>query len=105
MSKLKPLDDLYTEAYNNHVNSKKQINALIEKLSSFVTSQDTSIMLGPILSTFINSSLKNDDNLIKLINTIKKSENPVDEMSLSQDELDDLLSSYKEEHSKMKKAG
>lgn len=102
MSKVKQLDELYAEAYNNHVTSKKQINDLIKTLSAFVKDQDNAMMLGPILSTFVNSSLKNDDNLIKLINTMKKTEVVSDEFSISQDELDDLLSSYKEDHPKLK---
>lgn len=84
------------EAYGINKDKREQINTLINTISPLITDSSQAILLGPILAQFVNSGLKNDGNLLKLIEILKKDSKEDTTFTLPADELRDLLDSYDE---------
>ena len=76
--KNKSLQDLYKEIYDNSNSTKKQIKESVKDLKEKVSSEDTTtqeaIILSPMLVDYLEVSIKNDDQLLKLASLIVKSE-------------------------------
>ena len=62
----KNLSGLFQEIYNNQVNKKQKISALIDELKKMVRHAGDMAVIGPLIRDLIESSLKNDDHLLKL---------------------------------------
>lgn len=62
----KNLSSLFEDIYNNQLSKKQKISALIEELKKMVKHAGDVATVGPILSSLIDSSVKNDDQLVKL---------------------------------------
>lgn len=62
----KNLSSLFEDIYNNQISKKQKISSLIEELKKMVKHAGDVAAVGPILSSLIDSSVKNDDQLVKL---------------------------------------
>lgn len=62
----KNLSSLFEDIYNNQTSKKQRISSLIEELKKMVKHAGDVASIGPVLSSLIDSSVKNDDQLVKL---------------------------------------
>lgn len=62
----KSLSGLFEDIYNNQVNKKKHISEVIAELRKMVRHAGDMAIIGPIVKDLIDTSVKNDDALIKL---------------------------------------
>ncbi len=62
----KNLSSLFEDIYTNQVSKKQKISSLIEELKKMVKHSGDVATVGPVLSSLIDSSVKNDDQLVKL---------------------------------------
>jgi hypothetical protein len=62
----KNLSSLFEDIYNNQTSKKQRISSLIEELKKMIKHAGDVASIGPILSSLIDSSVKNDDQLVKL---------------------------------------
>ena len=62
----KSLSGLFEDIYNNQVSKKTKISALIEELKKMVRHAGDMGTLGPVIGGLIDSSVRNDDQLVKL---------------------------------------
>ena len=68
----KNLSSLFEDIYNNQLSKKQKISALIEELKKMIKHAGDVASVGPILSSLIDSSVKNDDQLVKLATIAQK---------------------------------
>jgi hypothetical protein len=68
----KKISDIAKEAYDRHKSQSEQIQTEIDRLSNMVSSPGDAIVLVPEIKNLIDSSLKNDEVLIKLLQTYQK---------------------------------
>ena len=62
----KNLSGLFKDIYDNQVNKKQKISSLIDELRKMVRHAGDMAVVGPMIKDLIDSSVKNDDHLIKL---------------------------------------
>ena len=62
----KNLSGLFQDIYNNQITKKKNISELIAEMRKMVRHAGDMAVVGPILKDLIDSSVRNDDQLIKL---------------------------------------
>ena len=62
----KSLNGLFEDIYNNQVQKKAKISDLINELRKMVRSTSDMGNLGPLINSLIDSSIRNDDHLVKL---------------------------------------
>ena len=62
----KNLSGLFQDIYNNQLNKKKKISELIDELKKLVRHAGDMAVIGPIIKDLIDTSVKNDDHLLKL---------------------------------------
>lgn len=62
----KNLSSLFEDIYNNQLSKKAKISSLIEELKKMIRHAGDVASVGPIISSLIDSSVKNDDQLVKL---------------------------------------
>ena len=68
----KNLSSLFEDIYTNQVSKKQKISSLIEELKKMVKHAGDVATVGPVLSSLIDSSVKNDDQLVKLATIAQK---------------------------------
>ena len=92
----KKLSDLFEDIYRNQQNKKKNISFLIKEIRDKATKPKDMAILYPIVKDLVETSVKNDDALIKMaaiaqriINSENKSEG--DNGFLSEKEKEELL--------------
>ena len=62
----KNLSGLFQDIYTNQITKKERISQLIVDLKSKIKHNGDVAMIGPIIKDLIDTSVKNDDHLIKL---------------------------------------
>jgi hypothetical protein len=62
----KNLSSLFKDIYDNQQVKKKNISDMIESLRKLIRNVGEATVLAPIIRDLIDSSIKNDDHLIKL---------------------------------------
>lgn len=97
----KNLSGLFQEIYNNQVNKKQKISALIDELKKMVRHAGDMAVIGPLIRDLIESSLKNDDHLLKLATIaqrliVAETKSIGEDGFLSEDEKQQLLSQLEE---------
>lgn len=71
----KTLQDLYKEIYDNAHGTKRQLKELIEKVKDQLRENPSAIVaFSEILTDYLETGIKNDDQLLKLANLILRSE-------------------------------
>lgn len=89
-------EDLLKEIHKKSKDKDKQITALIDQLKPLIgDTVNSAIMVVPLIANYLNSSLKNDDNLIKLATLVQRSMAPdssnADDFSMTDEERDLIL--------------
>ena len=92
----KNLSGLFKDIYENQVNKKQRISELIAEMKKVIRHAGDMAVIGPIIKDLVDTSVKNDDSLIKMaaiaqriIGAQNKSEG--DTGFLSDDEKEQLL--------------
>lgn len=70
----KKLTDLAKEVYDKHKEQDIAIKQRIEQLSDMIESPGDAIVLVPMLKGYLDSSLKNDEVLLKMLHMFQKQE-------------------------------
>ena len=95
-------DSLLKQIHDNSNNKKQQIDSLIDQLSKFVKDVNDATLLVPLLSDYLNVSIKNDDQLIKLATIVQRflkdtsTNSESNNGTLTQEEKDQLRSAAKD---------
>lgn len=70
----KKLSDLVEEVYNKQKNQDTLIKQEISRLSDMIESPGDAIVIVPLLKGYVDSSLKNDEVLMKILTLFQKAE-------------------------------
>jgi len=68
----KNLSELFKNIYDNQQNKKKRISELIADMRKLIRHAGDMAMLGPVIKDLVETSVKNDDALIKLASIAQK---------------------------------
>ena len=66
------ISDLVKEVYEKHKSQDEHISREIIRLSELISSPGDAIIIVPLLKGFFDSSLKNDEVLMKILNLFQK---------------------------------
>lgn len=93
----KKLSDLVKEVYDKHKNQEDRLTGEIERLSELIGSPGDAIIIVPLLKGFFDSSLKNDETLLKILQLFQKAaekqqNNDTDNSMLSEKDIAQLFS-------------
>ena len=88
----KNLSGLFEDIYNNQINKKKHISDVIYEMRKMVSHKGDMGILGPIIKDLIDTSVRNDDQLVKLA-TIAQRIKPISLAVFSAIILDGLIGS------------
>ena len=93
----KSFSDLMRDIYNNTKKKETQITGLIDQLKPMIRNMTDASMMVPLIKEYLEVSVKNDDNLVKLTAIVQRllvssSKNiTTDDNGLSEDEKQQLL--------------
>jgi hypothetical protein len=62
----KNLSGLFEDIYNNQINKKKHISEVIFEIRKMIRHNGDMGILGPVIKDLIDTSVRNDDQLVKL---------------------------------------
>ncbi len=80
----KKFSDLLEEIYNNQKKKEEQISTLIAELKPLIQDIGDATLVVPLLKEYLEISVKNDEQLIKMANIVQKAvQNDSDEDSFS----------------------
>jgi hypothetical protein len=68
----KNLEDLIKEAYSNHKDQDSRLKTEIQRLASMISNPGDAVVLVPMLKGLMDSSLKNDETILKIVNVFQK---------------------------------
>ena len=68
----KKFSDILEEIYNNQKKKEKQIYALISELKTLVNEIGDATLIVPLIKEYLEISVKNDDQLIKMATIIQR---------------------------------
>jgi len=68
----KSFSSLLEDIYNNSREKKEQIDALILELKKFIQSSSDAVMIVPIIKEYLDTSVKNDEHLVKLATIVQR---------------------------------
>jgi hypothetical protein len=95
----KSFSDLMRDIYMNTKKKETQITGLIEQLKPMIRNMTDASMMVPLIKEYLEVSVKNDDNLVKLTAIVQRllvsssKSGPSDDGGLSEDEKRQLLES------------
>lgn len=98
----KTFADLLKDVYTNTKKKETQINGLIDQLKPMIKSMTDASVMVPLVKEYLEVSVKNDDNLVKLTAIIQRllistAKTPTDgEFGLSEAERAQLMSEAQE---------
>jgi len=92
----KSFSDLLRDVYNNTKKKEHQINALVDQLKGLIRNITDASMMVPMIKEYLEVSVKNDDNLVRLTSIIQRlivsgDKGSKDELGLSEQEKQQLL--------------
>lgn len=68
----KSFSSLLKDIYENQQGKKKNISGLIEELRKLIRNPQDAIQLTPMITQLINSSISNDDHLVKVASIVQR---------------------------------
>lgn len=95
----KTLADLAEEIYKSQQKKHKQIDSLINQLKVLIVDLSDATLIVPLLKDYLDVSVKNDDQLVKLGNLVQKALNSVsgdNGLGLSNTEKENLYQTYQD---------
>lgn len=102
------LADIMKDIYSNSAATQREIKKFIDKLAPLVSTVDDAVQIAPVIQQFIDTGVKNDDQLIKLAQIVQRiitsqAKNVGDDGFLSDGEKLTLLDNVKFQLTEMKK--
>lgn len=70
----KTLSDIVKEAYEKHKEQESLINNEISRLAEMISSPGEALAIAPIIKPLIDSGLKNDEVLVKILGLFQKAQ-------------------------------
>jgi len=97
----KNLSGLFEDIYNNQISKKQRISEVIQEMRNMVRHAGDLAVVGPLINNLIETSVKNDDLLIKLATiaqrlVISNNKSEGEEGYLSAEERNQLLQEINE---------
>lgn len=71
----KKFSDILQEIYTRSTTKEKQISELIEQLKELIQNTGDAVMMVPLIASYMDLNLKNDDALIKMAAIVQKAMN------------------------------
>jgi len=68
----KKLEDLVKEVYDNHKGQDQKLKTEITRLAAMISNPGDAVVIIPMLKGLMDSSLKNDETILKLVNVFQK---------------------------------
>lgn len=95
------LANVLKEIHKNTQDKEYELKKLISDLKPYIKSAGDAVILVPLISKYIEISIKNDDNLIKMVGIVQRAYNASsktngEDMQLTDDEKDQLLKSVQD---------
>lgn len=90
----KKFSDILNEIYDNQTQKKKQITALISELKPLVNEIGDATLIVPLIKEYLEISVKNDEQLIKMATIVQRALQNVGEdgeLGMSEEEKQQLL--------------
>jgi len=90
----KKFSDILHEIYENQTTKKQQITALISELKPLIQEIGDATLIVPLIKEYLEISVKNDEQLIKMATIIQRAVQNVDsdnEFSITEEEKEELL--------------
>lgn len=63
----KTLSDMFSDVYKNAENKRVQINQFVASLVKLIRTPEDAAVLGPVIQGFIDSNVKNDEHIVRLV--------------------------------------
>ena len=99
----KTFESLLQDIHRNSNKRNKTIDKLIKDLEGLLGEKkdiNSIILLMPVINNHLNSGVKNDELLLKLVSVIQKSKeaesNELDNFGITEEEKENLMKEYKE---------
>ena len=102
----KKFSDILEEIYNNQKKKETQVSALISELKPLVQEIGDATLIVPLIKEYLDISVKNDEQLIKMATIVQSALNNVNEegvLGISEEEKQQLLSAMEDLQDKKKK--
>jgi hypothetical protein len=95
------LSSVLKEIHKNAQDKEQELKTLISELKPYINSAGDAVILVPLITKYMEASIKNDDNLIKMVGIVQRAYNSSnkansDDMQLTDDEKEQLLKSVQE---------
>ena len=90
----KKFSDILNEIYDNQTQKKKQITALISELKPLVNEIGDATLIVPLIKEYLEISVKNDEQLIKMATIVQRALQNVGEdgeLGMSEEEKQQLI--------------
>ena len=90
----KKFSDILHEIYENQTKKKKQISTLISELKPLVQEIGDATLIVPLIKEYLEISVKNDEQLIKMATIVQRALQNVEEdggLGISEEEREQLL--------------
>ena len=94
----KKFSDILEEIYNNQKKKEEQISTLISELKPLIQDIGDATLVVPLLKEYLEISVKNDEQLIKMANIVQKAvqtDTSDDEFGMTDAENEQLLGEIK----------
>ena len=99
----KSFSDLLKDIYKNVKHKDQQIQTIVDELKNFITSTGDAVVMVPIVQDFVDTSIKNNEQLVKMAGIVQKTLQPQKSsggdsggFGLSKEEIDDLKKDYEQ---------
>jgi hypothetical protein len=90
----KKFSDLLKEVYDRSITKEKQLADMIDQLKNLIQNTSDAVMMVPLIASYMDMNLKNDDLLIKMLAIVQKGltrGKDTGDYTLSEDEKEQLL--------------
>jgi len=95
----KSYKDLLKDINDNATENRKQIYSIINELRKYIQTISDVVILAPIIQSYVDTNVRNDDQLVKLASIIQrlvgKPESSDNQFGLTEEEKNELLSNVK----------
>lgn len=68
----KTMSDLFKEVYDTTKKKEKDITSLVDQLKELITNIGDAVQLVPLIATYIDISVKNNEHIIKMLQIVQK---------------------------------
>ena len=95
---IKKFADILEEIYNNQKKKEEQISTLISELKPLIQDIGDATLIVPLLKEYLEISVKNDEQLIKMANIVQKAvqtDVSEDDFGMTDEEKEQLLGEIK----------